>query len=156
MNSPIEQTNPPLRLLAAFQAIYPGQIPALIVQAPGREMWVAALMSDSQGFTIHAPDLEARTHFDWRSAKFKRTVLNRPLPGWARYSAGVIHTLCAEGMDLAGLEAVAVGEEPSGPRYDYALGMAFAALWHTLHQRAYDQNSLLDLMERVRRTYMES
>lgn len=147
--------NPPLRLLVAYQQLYPEQPPEHIVQAPGRDMWVAANIDDTDTFTIHVPDLDARTTFNWRSAKFKRTVLNRPLPSWARYPAGVIFTLCAMGLDVTGVDAVLVGEEPPGPRYDYALGMAVAALWYTLHSRPYTAETLLEIIEQVRRQYVE-
>src|SRR3990172_3911763 len=41
--SPVKlDINPPLRLLAAFQDTYPDQTPKRIVQAPGRDMWLAA------------------------------------------------------------------------------------------------------------------
>jgi galactokinase len=118
-------------------------------------MWLAAAVVQNEAFNIHMPDLGGRASFSWRTAKFKRTLLNRPLPNWARYPAGVIVTLCADGLDVEGIDVVAVGEEPSGPRFDYALGMAFAALWHTLHERPYTAESLLEIVERVRRTYIE-
>ncbi len=147
--------NPPLRLLVAFQQSYPSQEPEWIVQAPGREMWVAANITSSDKFTIVAPDLDARTKFDRRAAKSRRTFTNRPLPRWARYPAGVIITLYAEGMDTPGMEAIVAGEEPPGPRYDYALGMAFAALWHQFNQRPYTTDSLIELVDRVQREYVE-
>jgi galactokinase len=144
-----------VRLLATFQGVYPARQPEYIVQSPGREMWVAASVQEATDFTIHLPDHGGRTSFSWRSAKFKRTLLNRPLPRWAHYPAGVIFTLCAEGLDTAGINAVVVGEEPSGPRYDYGLGMAFATLWYALHDLPYTHDSLQEIVERVRRTYIE-
>lgn len=147
--------NPPLRLLAAFQDVFPGATPDHIVQAPGREMWVAAVMRDHDEFTLHAPDAgSGRAVFNWRSAKLKRTILNRPLPRWARYPAGVIMTLCASGLDTVGFDAVVAGEEPEGPRYDYGMGMAVAALLYTIHQKAYTADSLLEVVEQVRRDYI--
>ena len=148
--------NPPLRLMAAFQEAFPGAKPDHIIQAPSREMWVAALMRDSGEFTLHVPDAgSGRAVFNWRSAKLKRTTLNRPLPSWARYPAGVIMTLCANGLDTTGFDAVVAGEEPEGPRYEYGMGMAFAALLHTIHGRPYTPDSLLEVVEQVRRDYIE-
>jgi hypothetical protein len=149
------QTDPPLRLLVAFQQIYPGRSPTLIVQAPGREMWVAALTGQNRQFTLHAPDLDSRAVFTWQTAKTRRTVLNRPLPRWARYPAGVIYNLCSAGLDIAGIDAILVGEESHGPRYDHAMGMAIAALWYELHRQPYTSGSLLDIVEQVRRDYID-
>ncbi len=152
---PKQGNNPPVRLLAAFQDAFPTLSPDYIVQTPGRDMWVAATTEQTTLFTIYAPDVNGRVTFDWRSAKFRRTTLNRPLPRWARYPAGVIHMLCAAGMDLPGIHAVVAGDESPGPRYDHALGLTFAALWHELCGRPYTPEGLLDLVERVRREYIE-
>lgn len=152
----LHETNPPLRLLAAFQQTYPKfAVPTYVVQPPGREMWVAASLEEADEFTIHAPDFEARTAFNWRSAKSKQTVLKRPLPGWARYPAGVIYTLCADGLDVDGFHAIVVGDESKGLRYDYSLGLTFAALLYTIHDKPYTRESLMDIVDRVRRDYVE-
>ncbi len=146
--------DPPLRLLAAFQQAYPHLSPDYLIQAPGREMWVAAAPGSDSTFNIHAPDMDGRTAFSWRTAKFKRTTLNRPLPHWARYPAGVIVMLCAGELDTDGINAVIIGEEPSGPRYEFGMGMAFAALLHEIHQHAYDPALILEIVEQVRRDYI--
>jgi galactokinase len=153
---PPTNTNPPLRLLSAFSAAYPKTSPDYIIQATGREMWIAATTQGSTAFTLHAPDLGHTTRFDWRSAKGKRTLLKRPLPSWARYPAGVIVHLCAAGMDLPGIDAVAVGMEPPGPRYNFSLGIAFATLWYEIHARDYSDDSIKTIVEQVRREYIEA
>jgi galactokinase len=149
-------TDPPLRLLVNFQQIFPDVAPEWIVQAPGREMWAAAALHQRNQFTLIAPDLEGETTFSLRSAKARRTVMNRPLPDWARYPAAVVVALCHSGLDVAGLDAIIVGEEPPGPRYHYGLGIAIAALWHELHGRTYTADSLLAIVEQVRRDYIEA
>jgi len=149
-------SNPPLRLLVAFQDAFPGLSPEWMVQIPGRDMWVAAVPHQRDQFTIVAPDLDANTTFSLRSAKARRTVLNRPLPDWARYPAGVTMMLAQAGLDSPGLDAIIVGEEPAGPRYHYALGMAVAALLHDLHAKPYTAESLLTIVEMVRREYVET
>lgn len=150
----MDTLDPPIRLLSAFQDAFPESAPAHIIQAPGREMWIAASDTYPDAFSIHAPDLTARTSFNWRTAKFKQTVLKRPLPQWARYPAGVVVDLCARNLDVTGFEAVVVGEETHGPRYDYALGMTVAALLHAIHQREYSAQSLIDILERVHKDYI--
>lgn len=130
--------------------------PDYVVQAPGRDMWIAARVCNSQEFAIHAPDIRGgRTVFSSRSAKLKRTVLNRPLPRWARYPAGVVVALYSSGFDQTGFDAVIAGEEPEGPRYDHAMGTVIAALLYTLHDRPYTAERVLEIVERVRREYIE-
>lgn len=146
--------DPPLRLLMAFHNAFEGVSPTHILQAPGREMWVAAHV-DGEEFHLHAPDLDGRTVFTWRSAKNKRTNLNRPLPKWARFPAGVIVRLCAAGMDVSGVQVVVAGDE-AGMRYNYAVAIAIAALWHQIHEREYTTDSLIEIVEKVRRDYMEA
>ncbi len=147
-------TNPPLRLLAAFQMAYPGNMPGYIIQAAGREMWVAATLTDDAHFSIHATDLKRHARFTWQSAKVKQTHLRRPLPAWARYPAGVILKLCAEHADLPGLNAVIVGAEAHGPRYDFSMGIALATLWQEIHTTPYTEEELVHLVDRVRRDYV--
>lgn len=149
-------TDPPLRLLVAFHQTFPDVSPEWIAQAPGREMWVAAVPHQRNQFTVIVPDLEGETTFSLRSAKARRTVLNRPLPDWARFPAGVMVALSHNGLDSTGLDAIIVGEEPAGPRYHYGLGMAVAALLHELHTRPYSAEDLIGMVEQVRREYVET
>jgi galactokinase len=142
-----------VRLLAAFQQAYP-DTPTWIVHAPGREMWVAAALAGSDQFTLVAPDLEAQTAFTLRSAKLKQTVMQRPLPRWARYPAGVTLVLHDAGLDVAGMKLAVVGEEPPGPRFDYGIGIVFAALWHELHGQDYTIDQLIEIVDHARREYV--
>jgi len=148
-------SNPPLRLLVAFHEVFPALSPEWMAQVPGRDMWVAAVLHQRDEFTLIAPDLDGSTTFSLRSAKARRTVLNRPLPDWARYPAGVMMTLCQNGLDSTGMDTIIVGEEPAGPRYHYALGMAVAAILHELHAKPYTADSLIAIVEQVRREYIE-
>lgn len=145
----------PLRLLIAYQHEIAPQ-PEWIVQAPGREMWVAAAVPQSHQFHIQAPDLDARTSFDRRSAMNKRTLTNRPLPRWSRYLAGVVVALADAGLKLPGVQAIILGDEPQGPRYDYAMALAFAAFWREYNQFSVQAADLLELVEQVRRHYVET
>ncbi len=148
--------NPPLRLLAAFQLTYPSQRANWIIDAPDRDMWVGASVYDSGQFSVTVPDLEATTTFRVKSARIKRTADNTPLPTWALYLAGVAVILSNAGLSCPGADMVLAGEEPSGPRYEYSMGMAFAALWYQYNARPFDQSILIEVMERVRRDYIDS
>ncbi|MEQ8675971.1 MAG: hypothetical protein RLP44_23510 [Aggregatilineales bacterium] len=149
-----QNMNPPIRLLAGFNAAYSGRSTEHLIYVPGRSMWVAAVGTDTVDFSIHVPDLEARTTFSLRTAKFKKTVLNRPLPQWGRFPAGVLLELCNAGMDIEGLGAVIVGDETHGIRYEYGLGVAVAALVFTIHDTPYSDDDLIDIVEKVRREYV--
>jgi galactokinase len=150
--SDLRTNDPPLRLLMTFHQAFAGTQPHYVLQTPGREMWVAASI-DRNDFTIHAPDLGARTTFSRQSAKHKRTVLNRPLPRWARYPAGVILQLGLDGLDVQGINAVVMGHE-TDVRYEYALGVTFAALLYNIYQQPMEHNTLIDVVERARRDYI--
>lgn len=146
--------NPPIRLLMAAQEHLSAN-PEILVQVQGRDMWVAAEKSANHEYTVITPDLAGRTVFDRRSAKLKRTVRSRPLPQWARYIAGAILVLSDDEIELPGITAIIIGDEPSGPRYEHALGMAFVAMWYDYHQLEYDVDTLLDVLERVQKQYVD-
>jgi hypothetical protein len=145
--------DPPVRLLAQFNQHFPDSAHDLIVQAPGRELWIAAALTSTRRCALRAAELDARTAFTLQSAKVHQTYLRRPLPRWARYAAGV--WLALEDTDLSGLNAALCGNEPAGPRYEYAVGLAFAALLHELSGRPYSAPRLIELIDRVHRDYVE-
>jgi galactokinase len=155
VDSSLQPGNPPVMLLAAFNESFPDQNIQWLTRAPGREMWAAASYSSNEEFTVVAPELEGKATFSLQSAKSKLTVTRRPLPRWARYPAGVTLLLAQNGLDVSGLNMVVMGNEPSGPRFDYGLGIAFAALWHDLYRLPYTVDTLIEVVERVRREYVE-
>jgi hypothetical protein len=145
--------NPPLRLLTKMQETF-GGTPPHVLQIPGRDMWVAADTDDTHYYTLILPDTDSRTRFDRRSARLKRTSRSRPLPRMAYYMAGAIVILGEDKIDVPGFTAVITGDEPSGPRYEYACGMAVAALSLELTGHPYDSTRLLNLMDRVQSDYV--
>lgn len=149
-------SDPPVRLLAAFYEMFSTETPACVVQVPGREMWAVAAVNDTREFTFFAPDLTSHTTLSYQSAKRRCTIRNRPLPDWARYPAAVVVALGNIGFDVQGVCAVLAGDEPPGPRYAYSLGLAVAALWHHLAQQPYDAETLIEMVERARRDYVEN
>lgn len=146
--------SPPVLLLAAFHDAFPDQAIEWVIRAPGRDMWIAAARSGDDRFTIAAPDQDGRVTFNLQSAKLKQTVMKRPLPRWARYPAGVTLLLARDGLDVVGLNLVFMGGEPSGPRFDYAVGISFAALWHELYGLTISIDQLIDIVDRTRREYV--
>ncbi len=149
--------NPPLRLLAEFAQRYPDTEPSWLIKAPGRDVWVAAQTDDQRRHhTVCAPDCDvSQIRFDYRSARLRQTLHRRPLPRWSRYPAGVLVALAAQGeLAFPGVSAVIIGEEPLGPRYEYGLGLAFAAFWFTVNNRLFDADALQVIVERVQRSYI--
>lgn len=155
MDTSLLPGSPPVMLLAAFADAFPDQTVEWLTRAPGREMWVAASRSGSEEFTVVVSEMEGKATFSLQSAKSKLTVTRRPLPRWARYPAGATLRLAQNGLDVIGLNMVMMGNEPSGPRFDYGLGMAFAALWHDLYELPYTVDTLIEVVDRVRREYVE-
>ena len=82
-------SDPPIRLLAKFQELFPSTSPQLILKAPGREMWAAANFNGKSEIAVWSAEIAAHTTFTYQSAKQKQTVQRRPLPHWARYLSGV-------------------------------------------------------------------
>lgn len=148
-----EVVNPPLRLLAAFAQHFPDREPSVILQAPGRDLWVAAVILGTQQYRIEALDLRARTVFSRQSAIRRETILRRPLPRWSRYASGVILAL-DDLIDMPGMVALICGDEAPGPRYEYGLGVLFAALWHEIAGEFARERDLIELVDRVQREYV--
>jgi galactokinase len=126
-----------------------------IVQAPGREMWLAAVVGDEHEYTLTSEDAGGKARFSHRSAKTRQTVFKRPLPVWARYPAGVVARLGDGGLTLPGFKAVLLGDEPAGPRYAFGTGLVTAALCYELAGQPYTSEQLNDLVDTVRRQYIE-
>jgi galactokinase len=145
-------SDPPIRLLAKFEQLFPLTPPQMIVQAPGREMWAAANVNGTAHISVGNAETDTQTSFSYQSAKIKQTTKRRPLPTWARYLAGV--SVLIDVPDMPGIDAVVCGNEAAGPRYEFALGILFGALWREVNGQTPDVNDLVELTERVRREYV--
>jgi hypothetical protein len=145
--------NPPLRLLTAFQKDMQKE-PKLVYKIDGREIWIAAALLGGDAYTIVVPDMQWRIRFDRSSAKRQRSLSHRPLPQWAKLLAGSLGVLERHGLQIQGAHVVLSGDEPAGPRFEYALGMAFVALWHEVNNKLYTTQVLMDLVDEVQREYV--
>lgn len=146
-------SNYPVRLLSAFSAAFPESDLTWVVNPPGHAVWAAAAANGGLEYTLALPDAEGKVTFSLQSARTGQTILKRPLPKWARYPAGALLLLDAIGGEIGGLNILLLVDEPPGPRVDYALGTAVAALWHEVVGRGYSPASLIDLVDRTRREY---
>lgn len=145
-------TDPPIRLLAKFEQLFPMSTPQLLVQAPGREMWAAANYNGKPHCRVYSAESSAQTAFTYQSAKRKQTIFRRPLPPWARYIAGI--SLLIDIAEMPGVDVVVCGNEPPGPRYDFALGILFGAFWLKVNGQPVNEAELIELTDRVRREYV--
>jgi galactokinase len=145
----------PLRLLVQFQTRYPDTPPEIILQAPGRDLYVMATPTEKGRVILDSVELNARAVFSAHSAAYKQTITRRPLPKWARYAAGVLLICDDLGLGIHGMNAVIGGDEPTGPRYEYTLGVLMAALVHHAAGQNIANSRLFELADRARREYVE-
>ncbi len=156
MLNPPPQVELPLRLLVQFQERYPETPPEIILQAPGRDLYVMATPNESGRIVLDSVELNARALFTTHSAAYKQTITRRPLPKWARYAAGVVLVCDDLGLSVNGLNAVVGGDEPTGPRYEYTLGVLLAALIHHTAGQIIPNSRLIELVDKARREYVET
>lgn len=148
--------NAPLRLVVAYTTYFPDTPATHVFQLESRDIWVMAAQNDSYQYCVAAPDLhDGFTTFSLQSVKTRRTVMQRPLPMWARYFGGVALVLGQQMDDAPGFVAALAGDEAAGPRYQFALGMAFAALWCELAHIPHSAETLVEIVDRARREYVE-
>jgi len=159
----LETSHPPLRLYMAYGMIFPDTPLERVFQAPGREMWIAYHLAAPERanaaptYELHSVDAggDVPVVFTLQSAKTKRAVTKRPLPRWARYAAGALVMLDLPGMEACGIHGVIGGDEPHGPRYDFAISMLFAALLYDLAGTTVSLARLIEIADRVNRDYVE-
>ena len=99
-----------------------------------RAVHVAAAPASGGIVTLAALDLNARVSFSLSSLAEKIDVNGKPLPGWARYPAGVAHVLQQEGLAVKGMQAVFTSDVPigAGLSSSAAVEVAFAITWRAL------------------------
>lgn len=124
-----------VRALRGFSAAF-GAEPSALSSAPGRvnligehtdynegwvlpaaidrRAWVAASACPSHVVTIHALDLGAQVTFRLTELDSRLDLHGEPLPGWARYPAGVAWALQQAGVALVGLDATLASDVPIG------------------------------------------
>jgi hypothetical protein len=154
--TPIAQTDTPLHLLAGFARFHPDSAPEQVLEVPGRALWAVVIARNDPCFHVASADIGLRTSFSYQTAKQRRTLLRRPLPNWARYTAGMLRYLRDTGMDFPGFDVVLAGDEGSGARYEYALGQGFGMVCYTLAGVECSEAKLRDAADHVRREYVRS
>lgn len=129
----------------AFVARAPGRVNLLgehvdyndgfvLPAAIDRATWVAFSPSDSEHTTLLAMDLNNEVSFTPENLPAKTGADDTPLPGWARYPAGVMWSLNEAKLSTAGIRAVFTSNVPSGAGLSSsaALELAFGVAWQKL------------------------
>ncbi len=141
-----------MSLAAAFEAAF-GRQPAHLARAPGRANLMGGHIDYSEGpvlpvtvdlevlaavgatadgrVRLRAIDLAEETQFHLHDLERGLDTDGVPLPGWARYPAGVAWALQQEGYRLPGLEAVYRSSIPigAGLSSSAAVEVAFGLSW---------------------------
>lgn len=146
--------DPPLRLLIGYQNQFSGGEPDILFCAPGRDLWLAGHLNGTPRFMLTALDInpDQPVNFTLQSARQMQTTTQRPLPRWARYPAACLRVL--SNFAPMGMDALICGDEPAGPRYEYALILLFAALTYTLSDTPYTPALLNDIADAAMREYL--
>jgi galactokinase len=95
---------------------------------------IAFRKSVSPCSTLLALDLDEETSFDRHSVLDKQDSNCAALSAWARYPAGVLWAINAEGLDTPGLQAVFASDVPPGAGLSSSASveMAFGVAWEKL------------------------
>ncbi len=105
---------------------------------------------------LTALDLDQSVTFDLDKLDEKTDVAGQPLPGWARYPAGVAwvlqkHKLPVKGMDAWFTSNIPIG---SGLSSSAAVEVAFATAWRTLGGWQADQMTIARLCQEAENKYV--
>lgn len=99
-----------------------------------RATYIAFSPADSNQTTLWAADLNEQTMFSLETLAAKTQLDGSPLPGWARYPAGVAWALSEGSLAIPGMRAVFASEVPrdAGLSSSASVELAFAVAWMTL------------------------
>ncbi len=160
-----------------------GRPPALVVRAPGRvnllgehvdyndglvlpaaidrAVYIAAASSGDSCARLHALDLNQQVDLrldalDDRLDAGGDKSPGKPLPGWARYPAGVAWALQQEGLPTGGILAAYTSDVPigAGLSSSAAVEVAFAVLWQALGGWPLDRLALAQICQRAENQYV--
>lgn len=147
--------NPPLRLLAQFNRTFTEHLLEGVYEAPDRQMWIALAcippVAREHHYSLASVDESGKATFSIFSARHQQTVLKRPLPRWIRVAAKALVITHELGLEVSGFVGMVAGDEPEGPRYDYALGILFAALAFDFCGLAYSQQQITEIADAASR-----
>ncbi len=121
-----------------------------------KEVRVLAAPTEKPEVTLHALDLEKAVSFRLSELDKGYDIEGNPLPGWARYPAGVAWALQKAGYPLCGLQAIYNSNIPigAGLSSSAAVEMAFASTWQVLTSFELDKLGLAKICQRAENEYV--
>ncbi len=143
------------RVVRAYHEQF-GRTPAHVARAPGRVNLLGEHVDYNDGFvlpaainratyiafaptggeasTLRALDFNQAAGFSFASLRSKNDLQGSPLPGWARYPAGVAWSLSEHGEAVRGMQAVFAADVPRGAGLSSSASveLAFATAWMEL------------------------
>jgi galactokinase len=121
-----------------------------------REVRLAASPSEDGKVTLRALDLGEVAAFNLDGVDQRIDIDGKPLPGWARYPAGVAWALQKAGLSVGGMQAAFSSDIPigAGLSSSAAVEVAFASTWQALSGWKVDRLSLAKLCQRAENDYV--
>jgi galactokinase len=121
-----------------------------------RAVSLAAAPSGDNSVTLRALDLGKQVNFRLEELERKCDSSGQPLPGWARYPAGVAWAFQQAGMPLKGMQAAYLSNIPigAGLSSSAAVEVAFATTWQALCGWKIDKLSLAKICQRAENEYV--
>ena len=165
------------RLVRAFREEF-GAAPVQIARAPGRVNLLGEHVDYNDGFVLPAAidrathiafaasadgatalralDFNQRAAFTLDGLQSKIDLNGSPLPGWARYPAGVAWSLSEHGERIKGMNAVYASDVPRGAGLSSSASveLAFATAWMSLGGWELPRMQLALLCQRAENKYV--
>jgi len=152
---------------AEFLSIAPGRVNLLgehldynggtvLPIAIDRYVQLAVKPTNDPSISIQALDLGESIKFTLASIEEKLDVHGHPLPGWARFPAGITWVLNHQGLRLSGMQAAFTSSVPMGAGLSSsaAVEVAFAGAWQSLGGWSLDRISLARLCQQAENEYV--
>ena len=121
-----------------------------------RAVYIAAAPSLDGCVTLVASDLGKQVSFRLADLAQKIDDQGRPLPGWARYPAGVAWALGEAGFQVSGIQAIYTSDIPigAGLSSSAAVEVGFAALWQAIGGWQLERLELAQICQRAENAYV--
>ena len=122
-----------------------------------RSVKIAAAPTADRVVTLYALDLDEKISFSLDALDQRIGLKGKPLPGWAKYPAGVAWALQEAGYALSGMQAVYTSDVPigSGLSSSAAVEVGFAVTWEALsHWKIKDPVRRAKLCQRAENAYV--
>ena len=151
----------------ALSALAPGRVNLLgehvdyndglvLPVAIDRAVRLAAAPTGDETVSLIALDLNEQTSFSLNRLEAKEDISGAPLPGWARYAAGVAWALQQAGYHVKGAKIAFSSDVPmgSGLSSSAAVEVGFAIIWRALGNWSLEPLRLAQLCQQAENSYV--